>query len=77
MAKRYAELRGLMAANDYSRAQLGRKLGRQSTYMNLRFAGHRDFTLCEAYTILDLFHVPHSRLHEIFPPDGIRESDRG
>lgn len=73
MAKRYAELQGLMVANDYSRTQLGRKLGRQSTYMDLRFAGHRHFTMDEAYSIMDLFHVPHSRLHEIFPPNGIRE----
>ena len=37
--------------------------------MSERMNYHRDgFTLKEAYTIMQLFHVPVDQLHEVFPP---------
>jgi len=58
-----------MMANDYTAPQLGRKLGLGKSAMSERMNYRRDgFTLKEAYTILQLFHVPIDQLHEVFPP---------
>ena len=70
--KLYSELRGLMAANDYTAEQLARVLGVHTETVKNRMRGIYPFTLDEAYRTLDLFRVPHSRLHEIFPKDGKR-----
>ena len=69
MSKPHAKLRGLMMANDYTMPQLARKIGIGKSAMSERLNYHRDgFTLQEAYTIMQLFHVPIEQLHEVFPP---------
>lgn len=73
----YTVLRGLMASNDYNQEQLGRKLSLSRASVGHRMVGITPFTLDEAYTILDLFHTPHTRLHEVFPKDGIPNPTQG
>ena len=70
--KLYSALRGLMAANDYTQEQYAREIGLRRTSVSRRMNGTEAFSLDEAYRTLDLFGVPHSRLHEIFPKDGKR-----
>lgn len=72
--KRYAELRGLMAANDYLVPQLARKIGICRASMSNKLNGESGFTLAEAYKIMAVFRQPIDRLHEIFPPDGRKEA---
>lgn len=70
----HAELRGLMAANDYDQRQLARKLGISACGLSRKMNGRNGgFRVAEAYEIMDLFHVPHARLNEIFPPNGRKE----
>lgn len=68
--KLYSELRGLMAANDYTQEQLARAAGISYGTVKDHLRGLHPWTLDEAYRTLDLFHIPHDRLHEIFPKDG-------
>lgn len=64
----YGELRMLMKANGMDTEQTARRIGRRTSYFSQRMNGHASFTVAEAYTLLDLFGVPHERLHEVFPP---------
>ena len=73
MPRLYSELRGLMTAYDYTQPQLAREIGVCRASIANKINGHAPFTLDEAYTILKLFGIPSSRLHEVFPPDGMRE----
>ncbi|MEA4927853.1 MAG: helix-turn-helix transcriptional regulator [Candidatus Limiplasma sp.] len=70
MSRLYAALRGLMAANDYTQHQFARAINVAPRTMDTRMQGKYPFTLDEAYATLDLFRIPHDRLHEIFPKDG-------
>lgn len=71
--KRFAELRGLMTANDYTQEQFARAVGIPYGTVKDHMRGLHPWTLDEAYKALDLFRVPHSRLHEIFPKNGIKK----
>ncbi len=73
MIHKHAALRGLMAENDYTAEQLARAIRMPCTTFKSRISGRGQFRMDEAYAMLDLFRVPHSRLHEIFPPDGKKE----
>jgi hypothetical protein len=77
MARPYAVLRGLMAANDYSQPQLARKLEISTGCLSRKMNGRAPFTLEEGYATLFLFNEPIERLHEVFPPNGIRTENRG
>ena len=70
MARLFGKLRGLMreygdTQDDIARALL---LGRVSVSNRMR--GASDWKLSEMYSLLDRYHVPHDRLHEIFPMGG-------
>ncbi len=68
----YLELRGLMKSNDYTQAQLGRKLGMTRESLSGRMRGKIAFKQKEMYTVMNLFNVPYDRLAIVFPPDGKR-----
>lgn len=68
--KLYSELRGLMVANGYTQRQLARVVGIPYGTLCKRMTGKLQFDMDEAYRTLDLFGVPHTRLHEIFPHQG-------
>lgn len=70
---KYLVLRALMKENDYSQAQLARKLGFSTPgALSFRMTARRSFSMDEAYTIMKLFNQPLKRLHEVFPPNGVR-----
>lgn len=66
----YAQLRGLMAANDETQGDLARilKIGRNA--VSDRFRNRTDWGLGECYLILDHYHQPPDTLPMIFPPGG-------
>lgn len=68
MAKPYAELRGLLVQNDMDQKQLARRLQMGLTSLSARMNAHQTWELSECYAIMDLFEIPHERLHQIFPP---------
>lgn len=72
MPRLYGELRGLMVSNDYTQAQLARKLHISTRLMSNKFNGHVPFTVDEAYEIMKLFSQPCTQLHVVFPPDGLK-----
>lgn len=49
--KRFAELRGLMTANDYTIPQVARAAGIGSTAMSQRLNSHAPFTLDEVFPL--------------------------
>ncbi len=72
MTKRYSELRGLMAANDYTQAHLVLVAGIAYGTLKERMTAKSPFRLNEAYMILKTFHIPASEIGRYFPPDEVR-----
>lgn len=73
MSKRkrtFLKLRALMTEYEYTIEELGYRIGRSRSYMNQCFCGGSQWELSDMYRILDLFQIPHERLHEYFPKDG-------
>ena len=73
MARLYSKLRGLMREFGDTQDDLARVLllGRVSVSNRLR--GTAEWKLCEMYALMDRYHVPHDRLHEVFPMGGRNE----
>lgn len=68
----YAKLRGLMAENDETQADLGRALKLSRNAVSDHFRNRTDWGLSECYFILDHYHQPHESLPKVFPPGGKR-----
>jgi len=62
------EVRAYMRFFDMSQRDLALRLNVGKNYVNECLTGKKAFTTEEAYAILDMFDLPHERLHEIFPP---------
>ena len=73
---KFAHLRALMVEHEYDQTQLARKLGISYTTMSTRLNRRSAWTIDEMYLIMDLFSVPHERLHEIFPPLPAKDSTK-
>jgi len=70
----YQALKGIALSNGYTHPQLARAVGMATGTFRSRMCGTTPFTANEMYKLLDFFRIPHSRLHEIFPPDGKKEA---
>lgn len=67
----YLKLRGIMAENGINQTRLGLELGFGRSCLTQRFSNRTSWSLTEMYKIMDYFNIDYSRLHEIFPKDGI------
>ena len=68
--KPYAKLRGLLKEYDYTQADIARKLGCGTTYLNNAMNARAVWQLVYCYTILDMFRIDHSELTTYFPAGG-------
>lgn len=73
MAKPYMRLRGLMAANGDTGADIARELKLGQTTLSHRMMGHEPWRVDEMYALMDRYRMPHSELHLVFPPEGRNE----
>lgn len=70
--RRFVEVRSLMTLNDMTQPDVAKTLGISPSHLSRKMVGDRPFDLDEMYTILDLFQVPHERLHIVFPKNGLK-----
>lgn len=68
--KPYAKLRGLLKEYGYTQADIARKLGCGTTYLNNAINARAVWQLDYCYTILDMFRIDHSELTTYFPAGG-------
>ena len=73
MARLYSKLRGLMREYGDTQDDLARVLLLGRVSVSNRMRGASDWKLSEMYALLDRYHVPHDRLHEVFPKGGSNE----
>lgn len=66
----YRRLRGLLAENDMTQADLARPTGLSVSAINQRMAGRADWTAGQMYAVMDYFRIPDDQLHIIFPKGG-------
>ena len=70
MARLFCKLRGLMHEYGDTQDDVARALLLARASVSNRMRGASDWNLSEMYALMDRYHVPHDRLHEIFPKDG-------
>lgn len=73
MARPFKKVRDLMHEYEITVADLGREMGISSVTVSNRLNARHPWTLDEMYKFLELTDQPASRMHEIFPKDGINE----
>lgn len=73
MARLYSKLRGLMREFGDTQDDVARALLLSRISVSNRLRGTAEWKLGEMYALMDRYHVPHDRLHEVFPKDGRNE----
>lgn len=73
MARPYKKVRDLMHEYDYTNETMSRELGISARALSGRLNCHYPWTSDEMWKFMDLTNQPASRMHEIFPKDGINE----
>ena len=73
MARLYSKLRGLMREFGDTQDDVARALLLSRISVSNRLRGAADWRLDEMYALMDRYHVPHDRLHEVFPKGGSNE----
>ena len=73
MARLYGKLRGLMREYGDTQDDVARALLLSRISVSNRLRGAADWKLGEMYALMDRYHVPHNRLHEVFPKGGRNE----
>lgn len=73
MARLYNKLRGLMREFGDTQETLAQVLLVSRVTVSNRMRGESDWQLGEMYALMDRYHVPYSKLHEVFPKDGRNE----
>ena len=73
MARLYSKLRGLMREYGDTQDDLARALLLSRASVTNRMRGAAEWRLDEMYALMDRYHVPHDRLHEVFPMGGRTE----
>ncbi len=66
----YLKLRGLLAENDMTIAELAYQLGKSKPHINQCLVGKSQWRLDEMYGILDYFEIPYDQMHIYFPKGG-------
>lgn len=73
MARLYGKLRGLMHEFGDTQDDVARALLLSRISVSNRLRGTAEWRLSEMYALMDRYHVPHDRLHEVFPKGGRNE----
>ena len=70
MAKTYRVLRGYLTAAGIEQTYLAEQMGVSLSYVSSRITGKAPWDLDDMYFILDMLHIPHDKMHLVFPKDG-------
>ena len=70
MARLYSKLRGLMREFGDTQDDVARALLLSRISVSNRLRGTAEWKLGEMYALMDRYHVPNDRLHEVFPMGG-------
>ena len=73
MARLYSKLRGLMREFGDTQDDIARALLLSRASVTNKMRGAAEWRLDEMYALMDRYHVPHDRLHEVFPKGGMNE----
>ena len=73
MARLYSKLRGLMREYGDTQDDIARVLLVSRATVSNRMRGESDWNLGEMYALMDRYHVPYSKLNEVFPKGGRNE----
>ena len=68
--KLYSELRAEMRRQHVKIVDVAGWLGLKDYSVERRLRNENPWRLDEAYTVLDGLHIPHNKLHILFPPGG-------
>lgn len=71
MIRKFRVLRGQMAAEGLTQADVARKLLVSPDTISNKMRGIYSWTLEEMYALMDLLDWPYDRMHELFPRGGI------
>jgi transcriptional regulator with XRE-family HTH domain len=71
MIRKFRVLRGQMAAEGLTQADVARKLLVSPDTISNKMRGIYSWTLDEMYTLMDILNWPYGQMHELFPKDGI------
>ena len=71
MIRKFRVLRGQMAAEGLTQADVARKLLVSPDTISNKMRGIYSWTQTEMYTLMDILNWPYDRMHELFPKDGI------
>jgi hypothetical protein len=74
MGRPFKILRCIMHEHDYTQQMLGEELGLTQCSVSHRMNAHVPWSSDEMWHIMELFHVPAKRLHEVFPSHGVTET---
>ena len=66
--KLFPHVRAEMTRNQFGQRELACRLGMSVTGLNERLTGKKVWETELAYSLLDLFDVPHDQFHVFFPP---------
>ena len=67
MSVPYKALRDLMQIYNFTNESLAEELGCSKGTISHKLNAHNDWTISEMWKIMDLFELPPSKLHELFP----------
>ena len=66
----YLKLRGLLAENDMTIAELAYQTGKSTPHISQCLLGKAQWRLDVVYRILDYFGIPYDQMHIYFPKRG-------
>ena len=73
MARPFGLLRGRMMACQVTQEDIARRLMLSKKSVSQRFAGHKEWKLCECYEVLAMLDISDKKLSEYFPRGGRNE----
>lgn len=70
MKKPYLDLRKELYGAEIDQRQIGKIIGRSKSYVNVRMTGKADWTIGEAYALLQALGRQPEEIYQFFPPNG-------
>jgi len=74
MARPFKKLRDMLHENEITQVDLARYLGLGTATVSNRLCNREEWRLEEMYMVMDMLHLPHTMLTELFPRKGINEA---
>ena len=69
--ERYYEFKSAYKALGITQADIAKRIGKGTSYVNNRLAGSEPWAQSEMYSLLDMIHEPYRKMHLYFPLGGV------